>query len=172
MCITCGCLARKKIGNLVNKCRPPTTAGRRNLNNYIKGKAPTNCSGWPFKTQFQRPFAFLAPPGKIGCADTLTIARVLEQVTAAAQFERIQLAVINNSSSGCAEDPGDCTPYVASTLHNVTLPPINYNHGLDYPERISCEQSDEEYMEQNCEVQAGPDGLPDELEETVFSDSD
>ena len=71
-----------------------------------------------------------------------------------------------------AEDPGDCTTYVASTLHNVTPPPLNYNHGLDDPEGISFEQSDDEYMEQYCEVQAGPEGPPDEPEETVFSDSD
>ena len=147
----------------------PVTA---TLSNYSKGKAPTNCTGWPFKTQFQRPFAFIVPPGNIGSADTLTIARVLEQVAAAAQFERIQLAVINNSSTSCAEGPGDSTAQVASTLHYVAPPTVNYNHGLNDPEGINFEQSDDEYMEQYCEVQAGPGGPPEEFEETVFSDSD
>ena len=113
LCINCGCLARKKIGHLSSTCRLPTIAGKRNLNNYINGRAPTNCSGWPFKTQFQRPFSFVAPPGKIGNADTLVIARVLEQISAAVQFERIQLAqiaVLKNVAAVCAEEPGVDVP--------------------------------------------------------------
>ena len=166
LCITCGCLARKKIGNLSSICRLPTVAGKRNLNNYIQGKAPTNCSGWPLKAQFQRPFSFVAPPGKIGCADTLVIARVLEQISAAAQFERIQLAqiaVLKNIAAVCAEDPGDDVPMTINTAPCIPPPPLNYNHGLDDPEGITFESSDGEYMEHEVP--------PPEFED-VFSDSD
>ena len=45
-------------------------------------------------------------------------------------------------------------------------------YGLDDPEGISFEQSDDEYMSQYCELQAGPEGPPGELEEIIFSDSD
>ena len=150
----------------------PTTAGKRNLINYGKGKAPTNCSGWPFKAQFQRPFSFVAPPGKIGCADTLVIARVLEQITAAAQFERIQLAVVNYNAAVCAEGPGDCVPTITNTIPCVSPPPLNYNHGPDDPEGIIFDPSDDEDMEQYNELQRGPVEPPYEFEDTIFSDSD
>ena len=73
---------------------PPTTVGDRSLRDYAAGKAPTNCKGWPFRNQLKRPFTFSVPPGKIGSAETLTIARVLEQVAASAAFEGAQNSVM------------------------------------------------------------------------------
>ena len=92
----------------------------------------------------------MAPPGKIGSTDTLVIARVLEQITAAVQFERIQLAqiaVLNNIAAVCAEDPGEDVPSITATAPCIPTPPLIINHGLDDPEGINFESSDGEFME-------------------------
>jgi len=99
------------------------------------------------------------------------IARVLEQITAAVQYERIQqaqLSVLSNIAAVCADEPSEDVPSISPTTASTCIPPppppTNFiNHGLDDPEGINFESSDGEYMEHLA--------FPHEFEE-VFSDSD
>ena len=111
MCISCGYVARKKICKLGDPCVAPGLAGLRNKLLFAQGKAPTNCAGWPYRKQFQKSFAFCKPPTNLSKLDTITIARVREQITAVARFETIQKRSIIDDPSSSADD-----------LPTVTLP--------------------------------------------------
>ena len=132
------------------------------------GESSTNCKGWRFRKQFQRPFTSTALPGKIGSADTLTIARVLEQVAAAVAFDKAQYASTSTSNRPVPSDPHDDDIISTCAELSCSVPP----HSLDEPEGFIFEADDDDDM-QAVEYSGHflPEGPPDDFG-CMLSDSD
>ena len=153
ICLACGYVSRKRVFKLADPCTQPNKAGARNLRYYTKGKAPVGCLGWPYKVQHQRSFAFTKPPGKISKEDTITVARVLEQVNIMVLSERI-----TKISNDIAVSDSDTEPEELITSIDPATSvgrPLLHNT-LDDPEG-GCPESDDERMFEVAPITEPPD---------------